>query len=896
LAVEFRILGPLEVVEEGHSLALAAGKQRAVLAMLLLRSNRVVSIGELIDGLWAKRPPASAAKSVQIYVSQLRKVIGNGALLTRPPGYQLRIAGDELDLARFELLLEEGKSAFDAGRADEAATRLREALSLWRGVPLADFTSEPFAQPEIPRLEELHLNALEARIEADLVLGRHADLIGELEALVVQHPLREGLRGQLMLTLYRSGRQAEALELYQQTRRLLRDELGLEPTRELHDLEQAILRHDPALAAQARFTRAGVTDLPLQPTPLLGRERELREVRDLLRTFRVVTLTGAGGSGKTRLAIQAAADAAELFPDGVWFVSAASLRDARLVEPAIAQALEATGDLHAFLRGKDLLLVLDNLEQLLPEIASTVAALGVSVLATSRERLGVASEREYLVPPLPLPVAQELFVQRARQLVAHFKPDANVAEIVRQLAGMPLAVELAAARVKVLTPSQIVERLGADLGVLATRANDVPPRQRTLKATLDWSHALLSRGERRAFAKLAVFVGGFTIEAGESVANASLDILASLVDKNLVSRAEERFDMLDVIHQYASTRLGASPERDRTRLRHAEYFLGVANSASPSRQWVLKMRSEHGNILAALDYLRVLGFPDLELELAIAASPYWHIAGHHALGRMRLETALQQAPRAAPALQAKGLRQAASLAQDMGDSAGAERLTRERVLIDRSEEQSYGPFIALGIAAEERGDLEEGNALFVTALQKARQANAKIGVATALANLGSNALSRGDRKEAKGCYRKALSLARELGSSEGIAIVQSNLALVALEDGDSKAALQHWHEAFDTSTSIGLTRGLIWTALGVAAVEIKDDAVSATRLLGATDALLTETGYALGHIERRLRADVTHEAQQRLPSESFLEAFAEGRRTGAEKLLTLRFQSSPSLT
>jgi YVTN family beta-propeller protein len=250
--VEFRILGPLEVVEEGHSLALAAGKQRALLAILLVHANKVVSTDELIDGLWGERPPASAAKSIQIYVSQLRKAIGNGALLTRPPGYVLRIEPGELDFDRFENLLDQGKQALAANDPAGAATKLRDALSLWRGSPLADFTYEPFARPEIARLEELHFNALEERIEADLALGQHTRLIGELEALVAQHPLRERLRGQLMLAFYRCGRQAEALELYQQTRRLLRDELGLEPSPALQELEHAVLRQDTALAGPAR--------------------------------------------------------------------------------------------------------------------------------------------------------------------------------------------------------------------------------------------------------------------------------------------------------------------------------------------------------------------------------------------------------------------------------------------------------------------------------------------------------------------------------------------------------------------------------------------------------------------------------------------------------------------
>jgi YVTN family beta-propeller protein len=257
--VEFRILGPLEVVEGGHSLGLAGGKQRALLAILLLRANEAVSADELIDALWGENPPATAPKSVQIYVSQLRKTLGDSrtvksdsaVLLTRGHGYELRVRPNEVDLHRFEQLHEEGRVALAAAQPADASAKLREALSLWRGPPLADFTYEPFAQPEIARLEEARLNALEDRIDADLALGRHAGLIGELEALVKRHPLRERMRGQLMLALYRSGRQAEALDSYQQTRRLLHDELGLEPSPTLQELQNAILNHDPELASPA---------------------------------------------------------------------------------------------------------------------------------------------------------------------------------------------------------------------------------------------------------------------------------------------------------------------------------------------------------------------------------------------------------------------------------------------------------------------------------------------------------------------------------------------------------------------------------------------------------------------------------------------------------------------
>jgi len=293
--VEYRILGPIEVIDEGHSLDLAAGKQRALLAILLLRANEVVSVDELVEGLWGERPPSSAAKSLQIYVSQLRKLTQDGALLTRPPGYELRVEPGELDLDRFRRAVQEGKEALAARQPAAAAGKLREALMLWRGPPLAEFTYEPFAQPEIARLEDERLNTLEERIDADLALGRHADLTGELEALVSKHPLRERSRAQLMLALYRSGRQAEALWVYQETRRLLVEQLGLEPSRELQDLEQAILRQDGALAAPrlAAGTRT---------TTLLGRPRALVLTGGLILAaavaaglFELLTTSNAGG-------------------------------------------------------------------------------------------------------------------------------------------------------------------------------------------------------------------------------------------------------------------------------------------------------------------------------------------------------------------------------------------------------------------------------------------------------------------------------------------------------------------------------------------------------------------------------------------------------------------------
>ncbi|TML03483.1 MAG: adenylate/guanylate cyclase domain-containing protein, partial [Actinobacteria bacterium] len=281
------------------------------------------------------------------------------------------------------------------------------------------------------------------------------------------------------------------------------------------------------------------TNLPVQPTPLVGRQEELREITELLRGARLLTLTGAGGSGKTRLALQAAAQLVDEFPDGVWFVSLASLTDVRLVEPAIAQAVGAPEDLRTFLQGRKMLLLLDNLEQLLPDVAQPILELDAHVLATSRERLNLSIEQEYPVSTLPLEDAVAVFAQRARQLMPGFEVDEHVIEICRRLDGLPLALELAAARTKLLTAEQILGRLRRGFEVLAGGTRDLPERQRTLHATIQWSYDLLGSTERGAFARLAVFAGSFDVEAAEDVCGAELETLESLMDKSLLRRTAE---------------------------------------------------------------------------------------------------------------------------------------------------------------------------------------------------------------------------------------------------------------------------------------------------------------------------------------------------------------------
>src|SRR2546425_2907919 len=482
--MEYRVLGPLEVRDGERSLPLAGAKQRALLALLLVKANHVVSRERLIDELWGEQPPETAVQSLQVYVSRLRKLLPPDTLVTRPPGYLLEVASDELDLQRFERLLADGHEALAQGDPERASAVLHEALALWRGPALAEFAFEPFAQAEIGRLEDLRLAAVEERIEADLALGRHADLIGELEALIAENPHRERLRGELMLALYRSGRQAEALEAYQAARRALVEELGIDPGSALEQLQRQILNQDPALALEPRPPVLKQTNLPVAPNALIGRERELAEAAALLRRadVRLLTLVGPGGTGKTRQALQLAADAVEEFDHGVFWVSLATVHDPALVEPTIAQTVGAKDGLAEKLAGKRALLLLDNFEHV-AEAALALASLladapDVKLLVTSREPLHLAGEREFPVPPLREPEAVALFVERAYTA----EPDDVSADICRRLDCLPLAVELAAARTKVLTPPALLARLERPLPLLTGGPPDAPQPQRTLPA------------------------------------------------------------------------------------------------------------------------------------------------------------------------------------------------------------------------------------------------------------------------------------------------------------------------------------------------------------------------------------------------------------------------------
>ena len=449
------------------------------------------------------------------------------------------------------------------------------------------------------------------------------------------------------------------------------------------------------------------TNLPRPASSFVGREREVEEVAALLRDgARFVTLTGPGGTGKTRLAIQAAATLVPEFKAGVFWVGLAALRDPALVTETIAQALGAKDGLTEHIGERELLVLLDNLEQVVaaaPELASLVEACpNLHLLLTSRERLRVRGEHEYQVPPLAEREAVELFCARAQT-----EPDDTVRALCRALDNLPLAVELAAARASVLSPAQILERLSKRLDLLKG-GRDADPRQQTLRATIEWSYELLDEEEQQLFARLAVFRGGCTLEAAEEVSDADLDVLQALVDKSLLRRTDERFWMLETIREYAAERLAASGEAEEFRRRHAEHFLALAEEAAPhlrvySKEWLDRIGDEHDNVRAALDWLEAAGETELAMRLAAAVAEFWGIRGHIFEGRRRLETLLRADPR--PTAARAGALDAAS---DLVPDTTLQRTWAEEALaIHRANGDVWGSasaLIGLGDAAGADGD------------------------------------------------------------------------------------------------------------------------------------------------------------------------------------------------
>jgi predicted ATPase len=622
-----------------------------------------------------------------------------------------------VDAARFEGLAKEGQAALTLGDVSGAAERLGDGLALWRGRALADVIDVEALALESRRLEELRLEALEGRIEAELELGLHAELVSELERLVTEHPLRERFWRQLVLALYRCERQADALAAYRRARELLAEELGLEPGEELQRLEQAVLRHEvPAVTRHAQ-----PHNLPAPLTSFVGRDRELTDLERLLGEARLVTVTGVGGVGKTRLALELAARLVQGYRDGVWFVDVSGVADPSLVPQQIAAVLglrESIGlplleILRNYLRTTELLLILDNCEHLLPSCAELIETLlqgapPLRVLATSRESVGVPGGVEYPIEPLEVPPAiaasgevasvgaVRLFLDRASAPSSSATTPtevATVARICRDLDGIPLAIELAAARTKALSVDEIAAHLDDRFGFLKYWRRVAVPRHQTLRATMDWSYELLSDREKEVLRRLSVFAGGSTLRAAAAVCAVgdearALDMISRLIERSLVvadlQGEETRYRLLETVRQYAAERLEEAGEVDETRRAHALTFLSLAEEAPPADEDPLaRLVAEQDNLRMALDWSLAAG-EEIAPALALASSRFWYAREHDEEARRWLERALEAHPQR-DSLRAELLGLLGSLLYEIADLQGADALLSEGVRLARAD-------------------------------------------------------------------------------------------------------------------------------------------------------------------------------------------------------------------
>jgi predicted ATPase/class 3 adenylate cyclase len=641
------------------------------------------------------------------------------------------------------------------------------------------------------------------------------------------------------------------------------------------------------------------TNLPRPASSFVGRERELDDVVSLLRDrARLLTLTGPGGSGKTRLAIEAAAELVPEFKSGVFWIGLASLRDSALVVETIANTLGAKDGLTEHIGERDLLLVLDNLEQVVeaaPQLAALVESCGnLRLLVTSRELLRVRGEVEYPVAPLAQAEAVELFCTRA-----HVEPDDAIAELCRRLDNLPLAVELAAARIAVLSPRQILDRLGQRLDLLKG-GRDADPRQETLRATISWSHDLLDGAEKRLFARLAVFRGGCALESAHDVAGAELDVLQSLTEKSLVRHSGERFWMLETIREYARDRLDLSGDADDLRRRHADHYLAFAERAYPHvlsspKTWLDRLEDEHDNLRSALDEFEARRETQLALQLAGALGPFWMIGGHHAEAARRLEALLAVDDRPTAA-RARALPTAAGLALDRGEFAEGRTLAEEALTLNRLTGDAWGVAYAnhvLAYAAQCVGDWETARERFDESLRSFRALGDDHMVGIAIDLLGLACFKLGDRDRAVALEEENLRTARAKGNARVEAKALGAMGMYIVDAGRVDEAVPLLLESTRIFRELGsdldeVAQNLFSLARGAAVVGETDAAV---RMLSAASSALEELGITPGTYEADLNDDTVSIIRRDLDETAFSKAWADGQKLTVDDAVALALDS-----
>jgi predicted ATPase/DNA-binding SARP family transcriptional activator len=972
--VRYRLLGPMEVCVDGAPVQLPGTAERALLVQLILSPGRTIPATMLVDRLWSESTlPVDPMNALQTRVSKLRRALkasGVGDIVTREGvGYRASIdpgTVDALDFADRIRAARTGaaKAADNDGIHHEHLQAFDDALALWRGDPLSDFAVERWAAADAARLTDLRLTAMTERAQLALALGRHQEVIGDLEPLVASDPTLESLAGLLMLGLYRSGRQADALDVYTRTREVLDDDLGLEPSVSLRSLHERVLRQDATLGVQqdmvpttARATtaspgtaatslaeapvaglgdessqraaevaaptvpvtmparrsrgdgdRTAPTNLPTVLRPLIGRDTQLNSIAELLGGVRLLSLIGAGGAGKTSLALAAVARASSNYPDGAVGVRLASVTTPDQVPVAFADALgmpldgaAATRDVRdrlvAFLTQRHMLLLVDNCEHVIDAAAVLVDNIlsrcpDITAITTSREALAIPDEVQVTVGPLETPPedsrpgevlnypAAQLFAERARAVRPGLVFDADnltaIGDISRSLDGIPLALELAAARVSTLSPVEVSTRLGDRFTLLTSGARTAEERQQTLRATVDWSYQLLSETEQRVFDRLSIFQGGWTLMSAEEVVadegalpGAVLDTIGRLVERSMVVAEPgptTRYRMLETLRQYAAERLHGSGSAVAVAHRHAAYFGSIVEHAEvglrghEQRQTLQVLHDEQPNIRAALAFLEGLdGDRDAALTMAGSLGMFWHL-GRHLEGRQVLSR-LVRGDDGSPAARALALQavsiverprgclvhpnprcaeaaeQSLALFEDLGDTWHAalsrvllavEGVTgahpdRSRALLAAAEEQfdrdgdPWGPAVIGFVRMEtaiKTGDVDNAVRLGRSTAVAFRQLDDAWGLSATLYHLGWGLRQFGRFAEAAPALEEAIDVARGAGLWNTAQWALADLAIEKVHLGEHAAARLLFDEAAAASREIGDGAGEVLAGYG----------------------------------------------------------------------------------
>lgn len=818
---------------------------RGLLMVLALDAGRVVPKATLVDWIWGEQPPADAANALQRLVSRLRKVLPDGSVEGHTDGYRLQIDPDAVDAVRFERLLTRARTDQDP----QGVRLLREALALWRGPAMQDvgLTESGAFDAAVTRLDGLRLTAMEDRYDAEITLGHGADLVTELTDLVAAHPVRERLVAALMRALVASGRDTEALRVYERTRETLADELGVDPSPELSALHVALLRGELVRRDEKRNT-----NLREELTTYVGKDADLATVREMIAGHRLTTLIGPGGSGKTRLATETARTVLKDLPDGAWMVELAAIgadgdvAQATLGALALRDALlgdvpdaDPTDRVIAAVRERAMLLILDNCEHVI-ESAATFAhrVLGecprLRILATSREPLGITGEALWPVAPLALPTdgseidaspAVRLLQDRARAVRADLALDPEtMARICRALDGMPLAIELAAARLRTMSLEQLANRLDDRFRLLTGGSRTALPRHRTLRAVVDWSWELLSDAERAALRRLSVFAGGASLEAAEQVCAGGeveswemLDLLTALTEKSLVVTKDEgapRYRLLGTIKEYAQQRLDEAGETDRTRRTHLAYFTELAEAADPhlrraeQLEWLAIVEGEHDNLAAAMRAVLAAGDAEGSMRLAAAAGWYWWFAGHKVEGSEFLI--------AAPAVPGEVPDEISAVVYAFvtgfmtsgrgRDESNAEEWIRKAADVSRRIKSPH-PAVTMSEALER---LLQGPSAFVSAFEPLLTDEDPWVRALARLQTGKMRIMLGDGDvDADVALETALGEFRAIGERWGMSFALTELADRVAVRGEFADACEYYEQAIAVAAEVGATEDVV---------------------------------------------------------------------------------------